>query len=58
MLCLSPASPRIDLGAQLQRELYSEALCYGFVAHAVGDIWIESADPLGRSYKFWLVKGR
>jgi hypothetical protein len=58
MLCLSPASPRFDLGAQLQHELYSEALCYGFVAHAVGDIWTESADPLSRSYKFWLVKGR
>jgi hypothetical protein len=57
-LCLSPASPRIELGAQLQHELYSEGMCYGFDPHAVGDSWSATADPLARSYKFWLVKGR
>jgi hypothetical protein len=57
-LCLWPASPRVQLSAQMQRELYSESACYDFAPHAVGDIWTESADPLHRSYKFWLVKGR
>jgi hypothetical protein len=57
-LCLWPASPRMQLSAQIQHELFSEGMCYDFVPHAVGDIWTESADPLHRSYKFWLVKGR
>jgi hypothetical protein len=58
LLCLWPASPRLQLAAQIQHELYSEPMCYDFVPHAVDDVWNESADPLHRSYKFWLVKGR
>jgi hypothetical protein len=58
LLCLWPASPRLELKAQQEHELYSESMCYPFVSHAVGDIWEESADPLHRAYKFWLVKGR
>jgi hypothetical protein len=58
LLCLWPASRRLELGAQLQHELYSEAMCYEFAPHAIGDSWIEDADPLHRPYKFWLVKGR
>jgi hypothetical protein len=58
LLCLWPASPRLELGAQLQHEVYSEAMCYEFVPHAIGDSWDEDADPLHRPYKFWLVKGR
>jgi hypothetical protein len=58
LLCLWPASPRLELKAQQQHELYSESKCYSFAPHTVGDIWEESADPLNRAYKFWLVKGR
>jgi hypothetical protein len=58
LLCLWPASPRPELKAQQQHELYSEPMCYPFVPHSVGDIWDDSADPLNRAYKFWLVKGR
>jgi hypothetical protein len=58
LLCLWPSSPRAELKAQQQRELYSEAMCYTFVLHSVGDVWDDSADPLHRAYRFWLVKGR
>lgn len=58
LLCLWPASPRTELKAQLQHELYSEAMCYTFIVHAVGDVWNDGADALHPTYKFWLVKGR
>jgi len=49
--------PRIRIGAEKQRELYSEATCYGFTPHKVGESWSEN-DLAGRSNKLWLLAGR
>jgi hypothetical protein len=56
-LCLWVAAPRIRIGAEKQRELYSEASCYAFMPHKVGESWNES-DSSGRSIKLWLLAGR
>jgi hypothetical protein len=56
-LCLWVAAPRIRIGAEQQRELYSEATCYAFTPHKVGDSWSEN-DLAGRSNKLWLLAGR
>jgi hypothetical protein len=56
-LCLWVAAPRIRIGAEKQRELYSEATCYAFTPHKVGDSWSEN-DLSGRSNKLWLLAGR
>jgi hypothetical protein len=57
-LCLWPAAPRIAIGADQANEVYASGRCYDFRPHAVGEEWSESADPLRRSYRFWLRAGR
>jgi hypothetical protein len=56
-LCLWVAAPRIRIGAEKQREIYSEATCYAFTPHKLGESWNES-DSSGRSIKLWLLAGR
>lgn len=56
-LCLWVAAPRILLGAEREQELFSEARCYPFTPHQVGDRWSQS-DPAGRDNTLWLLKGR
>jgi hypothetical protein len=57
-LCLWVAAPRQEIGAEQRHELFSEARCYALSPHHVGEVWSETAASDGRSYKFWLVKGR
>ena len=57
-LCLWPAAPRVRIGAEAARELHAEGACYRFTPRDVGAMWDETADPLNRPYRFWLVKGR
>jgi hypothetical protein len=57
-LCLWPAAPRMRIGAEVARELHAEGACYRFTPREVGAEWNETADPLNRPYKFWLVMGR
>jgi hypothetical protein len=56
-LCLWVMAPRIRIGAEKQRELYSETTCYPFTPHKVGESWSED-DLAGRSNKLWLLPGR
>lgn len=56
-LCLWVEAPRIKINAEQQREMYSEATCYPFTPHKVGDKWSEK-DLLGRDLTLWLTEGR
>ena len=57
-LCLWPAAPRTRIDAEVQHEVFAQSACYPFAAHKPGDVWAQTADTLGRPYRFWLVSGR
>jgi hypothetical protein len=56
-LCLWVAAPRTKILAEQQKEMYSEATCYPFTAHKVGDKWTDK-DLQGREVTMWLTEGR
>jgi hypothetical protein len=56
-LCLWVAAPRTKILAEQRQEMYSEATCYPFTPHKVGDKWTEK-DLQGRELTLWLTEGR
>lgn len=56
-LCLWVEAPRIKILAEQKQEMYSQATCYPFTPHKVGDKWTEQ-DLQGRELTMWLTEGR